>query len=305
MIGRTQIIGVLCAIGAAVLYGFSFLFSRQWAQLVSGFTLLSWRFLFAFAAMTILAVLKVLPIRWRQLWSRQLLPLLLLAFFHPILYFLGEFFGIALTTASESGTIISIIPIVTLLLSARLLKEPPTKAQAVGVCLSVAGVVGIVLARGSAASFHLLGYVLLLGAVLAYSLFSVISRKLADFTSVEKTYVMAAVGALGFTLCAAVEHLAAGTFVSFITLPFLDLNFLLGELYLGVGCSVVGFIMSNFAISSIGPGRAASFAGLTTIISVLAGVLLLAEPFSLLQGVATVAVIAGVYLANRTAADRS
>ncbi|MCL2696357.1 MAG: DMT family transporter [Clostridiales bacterium] len=295
MTKRSSAIGVLCAIGAQVLYGFSFLFSKQWSGRVSGFTLLSWRFLFAFVAMSLLALLRLLPIRLR---GKKLLPLLLLAFFHPILYFLGEFFGVKLTTASESGTIISIIPIVTVLLSAWLLKEPPTKKQALGIGLSVCGVVALVLARGVTASFHILGYALLLGAVTAYSLFSIVSRSLTDTTPAEKTYIMSAVGALGFTLCAVVEHLRAGTFAAFAVLPFTNLDFLLCQLYLGVGCSVAGFIMSNYAISSIGPGRTTSFAGLTTLITVLAGVLLLSEPFSLLQGAATALVIGGVYLAN-------
>ena len=300
-------IGVLCAIGSAVFYGFSFLFSKQWAEQVSGFTLLAWRFFFAFAAMTVLALLRLLPIHLCGLFKggkneksggKNLWLLLLLAIFHPILYFLGEFFGIARTTASESGTIISIIPITTLLLSTWLLKERPSKLQSAGIGLSVVGVIGICLLQGFSANFQVMGYALLLGAVLAYSLFSVISRKLTNITSAEKTYAMSAVGTLVFAGCAAAEHLRAGTFAAFVALPFTDLNFLLSELYLGVGCSVAGFIMSNFAISSIGPGRAASFVGLTTIISVLAGVLLLGEPFSLLQGVATLLVLAGVYLAN-------
>ena len=129
-------------------------------------------------------------------------------------------------------------------------------------------------------------------------LYVIYSRKAAAYTSTEKTFIMSAAGALVFTVFAVVEHAAAGTFREFIILPFTNHDFLISLLYLSVACSVIATMLRNYSISEIGATRTASFAVLTTVVSVVAGVVFLNEPFSFAQGVATVLVLAGVYGAN-------
>ena len=52
------------------------------------------------------------------------------------------------------------------------------------------------------------------------------------------------------------------------------------------------------SVTIIGPTRTSAFSGLTTVISVVSGVVFLHEPFSLLQGLATALVLAGIYCVN-------
>ena len=61
-----------------------------------------------------------------------------------------------------------------------------------------------------------------------------------------------------------------------------------------------GYLLSNFAIANIGVNRTASFIGISTIISILAAVVVLGEPFSQLQIFAGILVVLGVYVANKT-----
>lgn len=280
---------------AALLFGFSFLFVKLSVARVSTLTLLSWRFFIAFAAMGLLALFKVIKIDLR---GKNLGPLLLIAFFQPVLYYIAETTGIKRTTASESGTLLACIPIVTLLFSGPLLHEPPTKTQVVSIVISVIGVVSIALVKGFSSSLDVIGYVLLLIAMFSDSFFVLFSRKAAAFNSAEKTFVMMTLGVLVFSAAAFIEHGINGTVTEFITLPFRDTEFLLSVLYLGVGCCAIGFFLCNYGIELLGATRSASFAGLTTVVSVLAGVFLLRESFSLLQGLGTLLVLLGVYGAN-------
>ncbi len=71
-------------------------------------------------------------------------------------------------------------------------------------------------------------------------------------------------------------------------------------LYQGIGCSVLAFFLSNVAISKIGVNRTASFIGFSTVVSILAGALLLHESFTALQTVGVAVILAGVYIANMT-----
>ena len=291
-----QVLGMVSATASSLLFGLSFMFVKQSVNNVSAFTLLSWRFLFAFFAMCLCALLGLFKLNLR---GKDLKPLLLIAIFQPLIYYLGETWGIALTTSSESGTVMACVPIVTLILSGSILKEPPTKLQTISIIVSVLGVLIIVLVKGLSASLNPLGYLLLVVAMFSDSLFVIFSRKAAAYTSTEKTFIMSAMGALVFTLCALVEHGTAGTLREFVLLPFVNRDFLFSLLYLSVGCSVVAFVLCNYGISIIGATRSASFAALTTIVSVVAGVLFMHESFSIWQGAGTVLVLAGVYGANR------
>ncbi len=294
-IHKEQVLGIICALSSSTLFGFSFLAVKLGVADASVFTLLSWRFILAFLAMTACVGLGVFKIDFR---GKRFWPLAVIAFFQPVVYFIAETYGIQMTSASESGTIIACIPLLTLLLMPVLSKENPTRRQWISIAISVGGVILVGFTKGEEASFSLAGYLFLLLAALSDAVFLNLSRRFNEYTGVEKSYVMAGCGAVIFTAAALVEQGAAGTIGPFLLLPFRDLGFLLGCLYLSVGCSVAAFILRNVAVSRLGPGRAGSFAGVTTLVSVLAGVLLLHEGFSLLQGVGTLLVLLGVYGAN-------
>ncbi len=295
---KNDVLGVLCGVFAHVLFALSFLFTKEAVNTYSAFTLLSWRFLFAVAAMGICALLGVIKVDFRK---KSIRPLLLIAFFQPVLYFIGETIGIQLTTASESGVMVTLLPIITIILCSLIIKERPTRPQVVGIVVSIAGVLMIVLVKGLEASLNVVGYLMLLIAMISDGLCVTFSRKAVDYTSQEKTFMMAILGAVVFTGMALVEHGINGTMGEYLRAPFVDKSFLVAVLYLAIGCQVLAFLMANYAIAVIGAARCTSFAGVTTVVAVLAGVIVLKESFSLLQGIGTTLVIAGVYVANYVA----
>lgn len=288
---------VFIALFSEILFGLSFIFIKMCVSSISIFTLLSWRGLTAFAAMTVCALLGIIKI---DLKGKNLRPLLLLSFFQPISYFVMETMGIRLTTASESGTILACVPIVTMLFSTIFLKDKPTKRQVFFMMMSVTGAVIIGLLGGFQASSNVLGYLFIVGAMCSESAYAITSQKLKGFNSAEKTYAMVASGAVVFTGCALVEHGIKGTLVYYLTLPFTDSNFLICILYLSLGCSVIAFFCANYSISIIGATRRAAFAGLATVTAIIGGVFYLGESFTMMQAVAAVLIMAGAYGVNRS-----
>ncbi len=288
-------IGSLCTIAAQVLFGFSFLFTKEGTALVSPWTLLSWRFFVAFLLFNICIFFGIMKVNFK---GKSLLPLAQIALLQPIIYYIGETFGISLTTTSESGVILASIPIVTLLFSSMILKEFPTKLQVAGVSTTAIGIVIIVLVKGFEARFNIIGYTMLVVGVITYSLYSVFSQKAVEFSSVEKTYIMTLFGTIFFTAVAFIENATAGTLREFILLPLTHRNFLISVLYLAAGCSVAAFIFYNAAIAYIGSNRTVSYIGIGTIVNVSASIFILKEPFSVYQGIGTVLVLMGVYIAN-------
>ena len=285
---------VLRAVGACLItstfFGLSFIFIKLVVDEIPLFSMLAWRNVIALIAMTICAFAGILKI---NLKGKDLRPLLVLSLFQPILYYIFEALGVKMTTASESGIITACIPIMTMIFSIIFLKDKPTKLQALFMVLTVAGAVIVAGIGGLKTSSNLLGYFILILAVCSDSAYSITSQKLKDFTSAEKTYSMCVTGTVVFTIGAFVQNGMQGTIKEFITLPFTNTGFLICVLYLAIGCNIIAYLCSNYAISLIGATRRSAFAAVSTVITVIAGVLYLHEPFSGLQAFATALILIG------------
>lgn len=288
--------GSLCALGCEVLYGLSYLFTKQTAETASPLALLGWRFVVALAAMSLCVALEFIPVRLK---GRRLGPLLRVALFCPCLYFIGETVGIRETTVTESGVFLACVPALSLLASTVILKKKPTKRQIIGILVTFLGVMTTVVAVGLSSSLSPVGYAALMLAVVAYALYSVFVDLAADYIGAEITYVMLCSGAAFYGLLALGEAAAHGALSELLTLPARSGTFLAAVLYQGIGCSVAAFFLSNAAIAKIGVNKTSSFIGVSTIVSILAGALALGEPLSVGQIVGAAVIVAGVYTANK------
>lgn len=293
---RSRILwGCLCAVGCETLFGLSYICTKEATLAASALTLLGWRFFVAAAFMALCAASGRMQVRWK---GKPRKPLLAVALCNPVVYFVAETVGISWTTASESGAFLACIPAVSLLASTLLLGKSPQKHQIVGIMVTLVGVLMVVLAAGASASFSISGYVVLTAAVLSYALYSVSVEKAAAYTGAELTAVMMAAGAAVFIPLALAEGWHTETLAYSLCLPLTNSAFLAAVLYQGVGCSVLAFFLSNIAIASIGVNRTASFIGISTVVSIVAGVTLLGETFSLMQTIGVAVILAGVYIAN-------
>lgn len=135
--------------------------------------------------------------------------------------------------------------------------------------------------------------------MIAYSFYAAQSTRIAEFTSVEKAWIMIFSGAVFFTLTDIITEIISGDLIRFLRLPFTGSSFLPAILYLGIGSSIIAFTCNNYGIEVLGTTASSSFAALSTLISVLAGILFLKEPFTALQGIATLLIITGVFITNR------
>ena len=235
--------GSLCALGCEVLYGLSYLFTKQTAETASPLALLGWRFVVALAAMSLCVALGFIPVRLK---GRRLGPLLRVALFCPCLYFIGETVGIRETTVTESGVFLACVPALSLLASTVILKKKPTKRQIIGILVTFLGVMTTVVAVGLSSSLSPVGYAALMLAVVAYALYSVFVDLAADYTGAEITYVMLCSGAAFYGLLALGEAAAHGALSELLTLPARSGTFLAAVLYQGQVCLGGGTVERAF-----------------------------------------------------------
>lgn len=290
---KNEKLHMLMAFGGNAIFGFSFLFSKLAMDVADPLVLLSIRFLTAFILMTVLQLFGVVKC---NLKGKDIRPLLILGLLQPVFYFIFESYGIKYTSSSVAGILIALIPIAGLVLGGIILKERPTLLQVIFSVVSVAGVI-VMTVTGELGSVSQIGLLCLLGAVLSGSLFSVQSRRIADqFTAFERTYVMFGVGMAAFLVMAL---FGCGADWNKWLVPLGSGQFWVSIIYLSCVSSVGAFLLLNKALDVLDVTRSLVFSNVTTVISVLAGVLLLHEQFSPVQAIGIVMVLVGVFCVNR------
>jgi len=258
------------------IFGFSFLFSKLALNVAPPLVLIAVRFLAAFLALNILLLTGTIRI---SLSGKPVRKLLLLGFVHPVLYFMMESYGISMTTAAFSGLMIGLSPVIGLVFGVLFLKERCTWFQALCTVLSVVGVA--MTGTGGFGTVSLTGFLLLLATAVCAALFPILSRSTADqFSAYERTYVMIGMGSVVFTVLALLQN---SHDLQAVTAPLTSGVFWIAVLYLAVISSVGAFLLINYSLNHLSAGRTLIFSNFTTVISVLAGIFILGDRFSLLQ----------------------
>lgn len=290
------------AIAAAIVghsfWGLSFMASRVGLDTAPVILLLSHRFLLAFLMMS---ALLLTPLGDCRLRGKPLLPLLLLGFLEPVIYFFGEQYGILHSSTVFSGVMIALIPIASTLTAIPILGERPTGKQLFYSMLSVGGVVGIGLLTKSSGSLDWIGVAGLLVAVFSAVAYTLLNRGISErYTPFERTYFMLGFGAVVFTVMAAFS--VRGDPAAYLR-PFAQRSYLAAVLFLSLCCSVVAYFLSSYVLTRLPVARATVFANLTTAVSVFAGTIFLHEPFSAFGLLCCVLILVGIYGVQRGGAS--
>ena len=300
------------AIGAVIagntIFGFSFIFSKMALQITLPSVLIAVRFVAAFIALNLIVIfgrmIKVpdgqggrKPLVQFSLRGKPLRNILLLALFQPILYFLCESYGIVFTSAAFAGTIIAIIPICGIIFDVLIMHSKVRLRQVICAIMSAVGV-GITTVGAEGMKSSVIGLLFLLGAVTAGSLFYVFSKKSGDdYNPLEQTYVMFALGSLVYAVFALVQ--CRGQYDELIFSALVQPQFIISVLYLAVISSVAAFIFLNYGTVRVTVSEASIFANLTTVISIIAGVVFLHEVFTPFQVVGAIIILVSVFFSNR------
>ena len=286
---------IFAALVCHVFWGFSFMAARVAMDSATVFVLLSHRFLLALAVMSALVLCGKAKL---QLRGKRVALLLALGLAQPVVYFLGEQYGILHSSTIFSGVMIAMIPLLSTLAAIPVLGERPTAGQLFFSLLSVGGVIGIGLQSRSSGTIDLLGVVCLVIAVCSAAVYTLINRGICEeFTPFERSYMMILLGAACFTALALIQN--RGDLGACLR-PLGQTPYLLAILFLAVCCSVICFFCNAYYISYMSVARGTVFSNLTTAVSIFAGAVFLHEPFSWLGLLFCLMILLGIYGVQRT-----
>lgn len=287
---------IFAGIGMAVIWGFSFLFTKETLDHTFPLQLLGFRFGTAAVLLTVLKLTGVIRI---NLKGKPTSSLLLLAIFQPGLYFMGETWGVKWTSASEAGMVIALVPVAIATMAAIFLKERLNLKQIISIAASVLGVIVIVATQGKLQfGDHLWGILALLVGVCAAGAYSILARHSSEkFTPWEITFVMMWAGTVIFNVLGIGQSVLEGTLTVYLQ-PLQLPSVLWAIVYLGALSSVLAFYLSNYMFATLPVSQTAPILNLIPVVSVFSGVVFRGEMFGWLQALGITLIILGVWGTN-------
>lgn len=294
---KNNVIPYLAAIISSTIFGLSFLFSKMALTVASPLALVAFRFLLAFVVMSALIMFKVIKVNYK---NKPIKELIILGLAEPVVYFIFETYGIRETSSSIAGLMLSIIPIAVTILGVYFLKEIPSIKRIMYIVISVSGVALIgIMSASSNEGTSVRGIFLLLGAVITAGFFTIISRKASKyFTPIEITYFMMVLGAIFFNLILISALINRGEILTYFE-PLRNSKFICSVLYLGILSSIVAYLLINYTLSKIEASNTSVFSNTSTIVSVVAGVVILKETFHFYDFIGSALILIGVWGTNR------
>lgn len=270
-----------CAIFKSIIFGSTFFFTGKLTENVDVLDVLALRFLLSFFVLWLLKTARIIKVNVgiktflkRNERTPFLKSLLLAALFEPVLYMFFETMGVAQTTGVTAAVIVSLAPIANVVAESFVLKERCSVPVKIFLACGIVGAVYIAVKDGSVGgSDTVIGIIFLVTSVLVGALFSSFSRKSSfHFKPIEISYVACAVGTVVFNTINVARHLISGSILHYFD-PYFNLDNLIGFLVLGVLSTIIAGAMTNYALSKLHLSVVAAFGGVSTLVTVLIGVI--------------------------------
>ena len=279
---------------AIVLWGFSFVWTNDILQRdVAPFTFL---FIRLFLAGAILYAGSKFARKLEKIERKDYIWVILMAFFEPFIYFIGETYGIKATNSAViSAVIIATIPVFTLFAERILYKVPLTAFKIFGTAITIPGIIMVIMKDGEQASAeHLYGILLLFLAVAGSIGYSSVVKKLSGrYNTITITTYQFVVGSMFFFplfLMYGLDGLNSTFFSKEVIVPLLELTVL---------CSCLSFACWVAAIKRLGMARTSIFSALIPAVSAVGAAMLGQETVTVMTFAGIGVVIAGVIIAQR------
>lgn len=244
------IIGLLCGLGAAAIWGGMYVVSKVVLEIVPPFALVSLRLILGIITLVIVLLLRGFP----SILRRQLLQVMGIGLVGYGISLSLQFLGTKLSTAANGSLVTSATPAFVLLFAWLLLKERITPRRLLALVLATMGVVAVIDPRSAQLNPDLfLGNLLLLGAAITWALYSVLVRRVTQDMDVLVFSMIAFFGGLPVTVPAGIWE--TGTMgIGEITPGVIG-----GILFLGVISTALAMVLWNTAFAYVD----ASLASLT------------------------------------------
>jgi drug/metabolite transporter (DMT)-like permease len=285
-----SLLHISAALGSMIFWSFSFVWIK-FAYIAYG-PLTTVLFRLVLSGGTMLVVTKI--IRKLQTVSRKDLPLfILMAFFEPFMYFMGESYGLKYVSSTVASVIVATIPLFSPIVAWYFYKEKLSRTNVTGLFITFLGVSLVVLDNSFNFTASPLGVSLEFVAVFAAVGYSAVLRGLSHkyntFTIITYQNLIGAILFFPFWL--------TFEFNDFIVTPFHPQAFA-AIVKLAIFASTLAFMLFTYSVRNLGLNRANTFINVIPVFVAIFAFLLLGDQLNFHQMVGIAVVISGLFLAQ-------
>ncbi|XJZ28858.1 DMT family transporter [Bacillota bacterium Lsc_1132] len=277
---------------ANIIWGGNFVIGRVGAGYFPPITFSLLRWLLAFLFLSPFMIKKLrrdFAIFWQYKWMVLTLSITGIAGYNTLLYYSLHF-----TTSINASVVNSTTPLVMVVLSIFILKERLSLKQTAGIAFSIIGIV-FILSKGSlqalaAFSFNS-GDLIVLVAVVSWSIYSIVIKKYAAVLPVYTTfYVTSILGILLLTPLSLLELKQGKILLTPASVVIL--------LYVGLFASIVAFLSWNIGVAKAGAAKSGIFINLLPVFATIFATLFNGESLMWYQLAGGAIVLLGVLLSS-------
>lgn len=232
----------------------------------------------------------------QRIEKRDYLRLVLCAIFGMVINMLAFFKGLELSTPVNSSVLVTTTPIIVVILSFLLIREQVTWRKALGIGLGMLGALALIFMNettGMNAPNIPMGNVLFIVNATFYGLYLITAKKLIEkyhpLVLLKWLFTIALVVNLPVTLPEALE-------IPWAEIPLEGYGAIL---FVVVGTTFLTYLCNAFALTQLKASTVSAFIYAQPVIGIAFAVGSGKDRFGLLNALATILVLAGVYLASR------
>jgi drug/metabolite transporter (DMT)-like permease len=297
MNSRNPLLTYIPVLLAMLFWSYSFIWYKQVFKFYDPITLIVFRLIIA---VPFLFILTYALRKMQRINRKHYSWFLLLAFFEPFLYFLGECYGVNQISPTIASILISLIPLLVPIPAWFIFREKFTFVNYLGLLISVVGVVLVILGDSGARPSAISGVLLMLLAVFSAVFHSVFVRKLAEhyntFTIVTFQNTIGLIYFIPFFYFLGFSNFIHTRHTFEMVLPVVKL---------AIFASTFAFLFFVYSIQRLGMARTNVFVNLIPVFTAILSYIILKEKFSLLKIAGIAVVIAGLVFSQYNYRARS
>lgn len=291
IVRKNKIKGHAAAATSILVWGITFISTKVLLEDFTPTEILFYRFILAYLLLFLLSPKPIMPKR-----EKKELLYAAAGLCSVTLYFMFQNIGLTYTLASNAGVIIAVAPMFTAIVSYFLIS--PTSLHRnfiIGFFVTIIGVAIISFNGNFVLKLNPLGDILIISGALSWgfycNLLVLIDNK--DLSLVQQTRKIFFYGLLFLIPVLLITDFNLGL------ARFTDFKILGNMLFLAFAASAISFLTWNFAVSVLGSVKTATYIYFSPIVTVIASILILKEPFTWVSLLGTLLIILGLVLSER------
>lgn len=275
---------------AMVFWSFSFIWTRVAILSFPPMTLITFRLIIASLLLYVVAKASG---KFQKLRRKDLKLFLLLAFFEPFMYYVGETFGLTMVESTLAAVIISTIPLFAPVLAYVILRERIGWPNIIGILVSLLGVFFVIYQPGGGFNANPWGVALLFLAVFSAICYATTLRKISTYyNTLNVIFYQSFLGLIFF-----IPTFLLTDFSNIRNLHVTS-DALVALVMLSVFASVVAFVLFAGAVRQVGVTRTNVFVNLIPVFTAILSWLILDEIITFSKWIGISIVVVGLFVSQ-------